>query len=84
MGRWSRSQPGEPRPVTVYKRKNVRDGPIQLPRLPPALTSEEPQTAEGSGQSQREGVVPLTRDGNVVSPNTSAFTSVQEGSWLLP
>ena len=33
-------QPGEPRPATVYKRKNVRDRPIRLPRLPPALTAE--------------------------------------------
>ena len=54
-----------------------------LPRLPPAMTSEQPQAAEGSGQSQREGLVPLTRDGSVVSPNTSASTSSQEGSWLV-
>jgi len=76
-------QPGQPRPVTVYKHKNVRDGPIRHPRLPPALTSEEPQAAEGSGQSQRDGDVQLTKGGNAVSPNTSASTSVQAGSWLL-
>ena len=76
-------QPGEPRPATVYKRKNVRDGPIRLPRLPLAMTSEEPQAAEGSGQSQHDGDVSLTKDGNVVSPYTSASTSGQEGSSLL-